>query len=256
MIKYFISLNNKKSGPFSLDELKKMNLTDEYLVWQNGFDDWKNIIEVDELKDFYVKLPPPLPNKTNGLFNNVWNKYENEFSLILFLFILFLVFLLVYTGVFLSDSSLIENDKGLGVYKIGSNDPDELRIQYIFISIIAAALLSFISFLFFQFFSNILFAKNPIFYNKEINLSDKIKFGLFLFIIISILILNYLGFFLTDSLIIENDKKYGIYSVGGKNPMELRFNYFIICIVLSSIFSALIIGVYYIFSKAFVSKND
>jgi len=60
---YYISINSEQSGPFSLEELKEKKLTDEYLVWTEGFESWLKASEVFHLKESVVKLPPPLPDK-------------------------------------------------------------------------------------------------------------------------------------------------------------------------------------------------
>ena len=58
MKKYFISIEGKQDGPFTLEELKSKNLSDKYLVWQDGFEDWKSILAVEGLQDTVLKLPP------------------------------------------------------------------------------------------------------------------------------------------------------------------------------------------------------
>ena len=60
MKKYFISLEGKQEGPFTLEELKAKNLSDKYLVWQDGFEDWKSILAVEGLQDTVLKLPPSI----------------------------------------------------------------------------------------------------------------------------------------------------------------------------------------------------
>ena len=59
--KYFISDGKAKEGPFTLEEILKKDLLDTTLVWRDGFDTWKNITEVEELKIAIVKSPPKLP---------------------------------------------------------------------------------------------------------------------------------------------------------------------------------------------------
>lgn len=61
MKKYFINKGAEKKGPFTLEELKKMELTEDYLVWANGFDDWTKITDVEELKDIIIDTPPLTP---------------------------------------------------------------------------------------------------------------------------------------------------------------------------------------------------
>ncbi len=71
---YFISRNNKKEGPLSLEEVKRLKLTEDILVWKDGLSNWVSIKEVPELKDFVISTPPLLPveveNEENKSFQN------------------------------------------------------------------------------------------------------------------------------------------------------------------------------------------
>ena len=52
MKSYFISKNSQpKEGPFNLEQLKKIKIDKETLVWYEGLEEWKNANEIDELKD-------------------------------------------------------------------------------------------------------------------------------------------------------------------------------------------------------------
>ena len=48
MIKYFIKLDEEQKGPLSIEELKGMNLTDQYLYWTDGLPSWRKITEIKE----------------------------------------------------------------------------------------------------------------------------------------------------------------------------------------------------------------
>jgi len=49
---YYISKNSQpKEGPFNLDELKKIKIDKDTLVWYEGLEEWKSANEIDELKD-------------------------------------------------------------------------------------------------------------------------------------------------------------------------------------------------------------
>jgi len=61
MEKYFITKGTKKEGPFSIDDLGKMTLTNDYLIWKEGFEKWKPITEIEELKSIVIETPPPTP---------------------------------------------------------------------------------------------------------------------------------------------------------------------------------------------------
>jgi len=65
MKNYYYSLNGSKIGPVSKEEILTANLSPDTLVWTEGMDDWKKIIEVDELKEQITEIssPPPLPTQ-------------------------------------------------------------------------------------------------------------------------------------------------------------------------------------------------
>ncbi len=56
---YFIDFNGNKQGAFTLDELIKMDIYDNTLVWKSGWDEWKFAKDCQELKDIYIETPPP-----------------------------------------------------------------------------------------------------------------------------------------------------------------------------------------------------
>lgn len=61
MEKYFITKGTEKKGPYSIEELLKMEITDDYLIWKDGFEKWKSITEIEELKSKIIITPPPTP---------------------------------------------------------------------------------------------------------------------------------------------------------------------------------------------------
>ncbi len=73
MTQYYLHLNNKQEGPFSLDELKKMSITQETLVWYEGSEEWKNAGVVNELKILFKSIPPQIPisSENNEALKNV-----------------------------------------------------------------------------------------------------------------------------------------------------------------------------------------
>jgi tetratricopeptide (TPR) repeat protein len=60
---YFYSENDEQLGPFTLDELKEKYIKKSTLVWTEGLIDWITADKLDELKDFLISEPPPLPKK-------------------------------------------------------------------------------------------------------------------------------------------------------------------------------------------------
>lgn len=62
MEKEFYYLDEKEQkGPFTIDQLKVIGLKHETLVWSDGFENWKQVKEIDELKIVIKKTPPPPP---------------------------------------------------------------------------------------------------------------------------------------------------------------------------------------------------
>ena len=70
MEKEFYYLDEKEQkGPFSIDLLRTVGLKPDTLVWADGFENWKPVKEVEELKGLLKKTPPPPPiidNSTNS----------------------------------------------------------------------------------------------------------------------------------------------------------------------------------------------
>ena len=65
MKQYYYSEEGKQEGPFSLDELKTKNITQQTLVWYEGLDNWTAGEKIPELADYFKRIstsvPPPLP---------------------------------------------------------------------------------------------------------------------------------------------------------------------------------------------------
>ncbi|MEN9442521.1 MAG: hypothetical protein RLZ33_2598 [Bacteroidota bacterium] len=53
--------NNKQIGPIIISDLKPNEISKETLVWFEGQADWIPAGEVEELKSYFSKVPPPLP---------------------------------------------------------------------------------------------------------------------------------------------------------------------------------------------------
>ena len=58
---YYYAKNEEKIGPLSLDELKKVDIKDDTLMWHEGLDDWVKAEDLKELKSFFnVSSSPSL----------------------------------------------------------------------------------------------------------------------------------------------------------------------------------------------------
>lgn len=75
---YFISKDNKKEGPLSLEEVKKLKLTEEILVWKDGLTNWVNIKEIPELKDLVTIAPPLLPLELEEEKRKKFQKFKHD----------------------------------------------------------------------------------------------------------------------------------------------------------------------------------
>lgn len=61
MKQYYIIINNEQQGPFSLNELAELELTENTLVWKKGFESWVEAKTIDDIFDILKVTPPPLP---------------------------------------------------------------------------------------------------------------------------------------------------------------------------------------------------
>lgn len=57
---WFVLIGDKREGPYSFEDLKDdARITPDTFVWKEGFEDWKKISEVPELKDLFKDGPEP-----------------------------------------------------------------------------------------------------------------------------------------------------------------------------------------------------
>ncbi|MFA7302035.1 MAG: DUF4339 domain-containing protein [Candidatus Shapirobacteria bacterium] len=107
---YYYLDNEDKIGPLSLEKLKKVELSENTLIWYSGLDDWTRIGDVPELISLFMllkKLPPPIPNKVKEYiktelsgelkFQNI--KQPNEILSKIKQSKNALIFLLIWTGI-------------------------------------------------------------------------------------------------------------------------------------------------------------
>ncbi len=79
MEKEFYYLDEKEQkGPYNIDHLKTVGLKPDTLVWAVGFENWKPVKEVDELKSLLKKTPPPPPIIDNSPNSTVQVENENQ----------------------------------------------------------------------------------------------------------------------------------------------------------------------------------
>jgi len=61
MKKYFYSDGSNSLGPFTIEELKERNLNRTTSVWFQEIGEWKPAGQVEELRELFALVPPPVP---------------------------------------------------------------------------------------------------------------------------------------------------------------------------------------------------
>ena len=65
-VAYNVAVNGQATGPFDLNVLKQMAIagqfTIEHLVWKPGMTEWQKADSVDELKEIFENVMPPIPS--------------------------------------------------------------------------------------------------------------------------------------------------------------------------------------------------
>lgn len=64
-VQYYLAINGVQEGPFVIEqlnnEIKSGKLTSSTLAWKAGMENWKEASEIEELKNLFQAIPPPLP---------------------------------------------------------------------------------------------------------------------------------------------------------------------------------------------------
>lgn len=64
---YYIIKDNRRQGPYPLEQLKEYGLTRDTMVWREGLDGWTEAANVDELAGLAAAAtPPPFGNAETG----------------------------------------------------------------------------------------------------------------------------------------------------------------------------------------------
>ena len=167
MNKSYYLLNGKiKTGPFKLEDLKSMVITEKFMVWTEGMADWKNALEITELEGTITKtpeLPPPTPNEILKIKNKKALIQASKEATLCFFILGTLIFLIA--GGFSSDEKIKELYPDYGADAIYA-EADEIRFEilpalsYLFISLPISLLLLFFRYKHFR---------------KEFNTQPKVK---------------------------------------------------------------------------------
>jgi hypothetical protein len=60
---YFIESNEKKTGPFTLDQLKDQTIYESDLIWSSEMEDWMQAKKIPEISDIIIIKPPKSPTE-------------------------------------------------------------------------------------------------------------------------------------------------------------------------------------------------
>ena len=118
MKKYYLHDGTNNIGPFDFEELNQKSITRNTPIWCEGMEDWKEAGTVEELRNLFPTLPPPLkknkvdaPKKepSSDIKNSVyWRIYK-------IVRIIIIVFLVIF-GITIV-SNIIENQSSSSTYQ-------------------------------------------------------------------------------------------------------------------------------------------
>lgn len=87
---YFIAVDEIRTGPFTYEDILSKKITKSTLMWTEGFDDWKEADQIEELKSVLISEPPPIPrraitipkkeNEEKVAIINVNDEYDNTYE--------------------------------------------------------------------------------------------------------------------------------------------------------------------------------
>lgn len=75
-MEYFILVDNKQQGPYTMDELRRRNITSATLVWAEGMTDWTPAWQVEALQPLFepaadgAQVPPPAPGSGTASYGS------------------------------------------------------------------------------------------------------------------------------------------------------------------------------------------
>jgi hypothetical protein len=73
-MKYYIALDDKKDGPYTLEEVKGIKISRDTLVWKEGMENWQAAKDFEEFKDLFLSIPPPIPDNFSKTPRSSLNK--------------------------------------------------------------------------------------------------------------------------------------------------------------------------------------
>lgn len=92
MKKYFYAEGKNTVGPVELDELISKKLPKETLIWHEGLSNWTAAVNIPEIAESFLQMPPPLPLEETVRVTNTEQKVKKRSSKN-YIFIIGLIFL-------------------------------------------------------------------------------------------------------------------------------------------------------------------
>lgn len=76
---YYINSGSENTGPFTLEELKNLQINKNTLVWYEGMDEWKHAVDLVELASFFTVVTPSKKQSTTTTPTKDTTKMEQTF---------------------------------------------------------------------------------------------------------------------------------------------------------------------------------
>jgi hypothetical protein len=114
---YYLNIEAKRKGPFTLNKLKNLPINNDTLLWTEGLQDWIQIGAFDKAKKIIQKIPPTIEKNTMMDINNdqiiqeiddLANKYEYQFSIMRIIYIILISALITFSLLTLSFYNYIQ----------------------------------------------------------------------------------------------------------------------------------------------------
>lgn len=60
---YFVEIEGKQKGPYKIDQLLSLQITEHTMIWTSGLENWVKAGQLDELSALLIKIPPTTSTK-------------------------------------------------------------------------------------------------------------------------------------------------------------------------------------------------
>lgn len=92
---YYINSGSENTGPFTLEELKNLQINKNTLVWYEGMDEWKHAVDLVEFAPFFTVVTPSKKQSTTTPKKDTTKMEQTFFGLKKSYFFLALGFLVI-----------------------------------------------------------------------------------------------------------------------------------------------------------------